>query len=209
MAASSAPKDGLLGAVQGDVATVRQISADDPDGALSADRAAMIDRLYRDHLTPLVRYVARRFGAGPPEPEDVAQAVFFKIADQQAVIEKPERYLRTVACNIVIDYHRRESHRSAVDGDIARADAESMAEFSLERVLLAKERLAIFDRAVKAMPVKRRRIFLMVHVEGRSRAEVARLFGVTQNAVNQHVARALADCALALQKADRRSMNFR
>lgn len=194
-----------------DMATAERDITANNEAALSAPDAALIDRLYRTHFMPLVRYVAKRYGPGPPEPEEVAQATFLKLTRQGGIeaIENPERFLHTIACNTVLDYHRRAGHRGAVDRDIARADAESLAELSPERVLLAKERLAIFEEAVKAMPAKRRRIFLMVRVEGLSRAEVAEKFGITQNAVNQQIVRALADCALAFEKDDRRSKNLK
>jgi RNA polymerase sigma factor (sigma-70 family) len=172
---------------------------------LSAPDAAAIETLYRDHMHPLVRYVARRFGPGPPDPQDVAQAAFARLAASEGIanIAEPQRYLHTVAANIVRDHHRRANHREAADGDIARADAESLAEPSPERVLLAKEQFEIFQRALSKMPAMRRRIFLLSRVEGLSAREVAGRFGISEDAVYKHVARALADCATAFEKADR------
>ena len=167
--------------------------------------ASLIERLYRGHIGDLTRYVAARFGPGPPEPEDVAQAAFAKLATSGDVAElaNPRGYLYTIACNIVIDYRRRSTRRDAVHRDISmQADAEELSESSPERVLLAKERFAVFEEVLRAMPKLRRRIFLLVRAEGYSPREVASRFGMKESAIHKHVSRALQDCAAAFEKAE-------
>src|SRR5690606_3076543 len=43
---------------------------------LTVDPAGELGRLYRSYRDELRNYVLRNFGGGPPEPEDVVQAVF-------------------------------------------------------------------------------------------------------------------------------------
>lgn len=171
---------------------------------LSAASASLIAALYRDHATPLRHYVLRRFGAGPPEPEEVAQVAFARLAQREdlASLRDPRGFLYTIACNFVIDHRRRGAHRGEVHGDLARVDAVAVSDPTPERVLLGKERLAILEQALQRMPAMRRRIFLMVRVEGQPPGEVARAFGLSDNAVHKHVSRALADCAAAFAARD-------
>jgi len=167
--------------------------------------ASPIERLYRAHRADLTRYVASRFGPGPPEPEEVAQAAFAKLvaSGDAAELANPRRYLHTLACNIVIDHRRRSARHTAVHRDIlSQADTEELSETSPERVLLAKERFAVFEEALRAMPKLRRRIFLLVRAEGYSPREVAHQFGMKEAAVHKHVSRALQDCAAAFEKAE-------
>lgn len=167
--------------------------------------ASLIEWLYRAHRADLTRYVASRFGSGPPEPEEVAQAAFAKLAASGDVSEltNPRSYLYTIACNIVIDHQRRSARRDAAHRDIfGECGAEELSESSPERVLLAKERFAVFEEALRAMPKLRRRIFLLVRAEGYSPREVAHRFGMKEAAVHKHVSRALQDCAAAFEKAE-------
>lgn len=165
-----------------------------------------LDRLYRTYWRDLARYVAKRFGAGPPEPEEVAQAAFARLAANGDIsrIRDPRGYLCTIACNLVIDHNRRQGHRDAIhQGFSLDADADAGLETSPERVLLGKERLAILEDALALMPAMRRRIFLLVRVEGHSIKDVARQFGLSEDAVYKHVQRGLHDCALAFARAER------
>ena len=183
------------------------VAAGDPGAVpLSADHASLIARLYGEHADTLRRYIAGRFGSGPPEPEEVAQAAFAKFAGQADIsaVTNPRGFLFTIACNIVTDHHRRARYRDGVQRDLMiHNEANSLSELSPERVLLGKEQFAVFEAALQKMPAMRRRIFLMVRNEGLQPAELARRFGITENAVHKHVSRALADCAVAFEKADR------
>ncbi|WP_213980905.1 RNA polymerase sigma factor [Sphingomonas sp. dw_22] len=172
--------------------------------AAHADRSAALDGLYRTHWRDLTRYIAKRFGSGSPEPEEVAQAAFAKLAAVGDVnlLNDPRGYLYTIACNLAIDHQRRAGHRDAVHRDMSQIDTPPLSESSPERVLLAKERFALFEEALRAMPKMRRRIFLLVRAEGNSPRDVAHRFGLTEAAVYKHVQRALQDCAAAFARAE-------
>jgi RNA polymerase sigma factor (sigma-70 family) len=193
-----------LGQMQAKFAPSNQDGGDLAPG-LPPRRASLLERLYAEHSGPLNRYISTRFGPGPPEPEEVAQAAFAKLAGEDiAAIDNPRAFLYTIACNIVIDHHRSASRRSAVHRNLLSSEADRLSDLSPERVLIAKEKFAVFEAALKKMPVMRRRIFLMVRVEGQTPADVARRFGVSENAIHQHVSRALADCTAAFDRAERK-----
>jgi RNA polymerase sigma-70 factor (ECF subfamily) len=193
--------EGLLAAVS---------AADGGSHPNASDMTSILENLYRTHWSGLTRYIASRFGAGPPEPEEVAQAAFAKLAASPDIgaLTNPRGYLYTIACNIVIDHHRRSSHHDAVHHDLSdQAATDGLSDFSPENVLLAKERFVVFETALKAMPKMRRRIFLLVRAEGLPPREVARQFGMTEGAVHKHVSRALQDCLTAFEKADKHAWN--
>jgi RNA polymerase sigma-70 factor (ECF subfamily) len=164
-----------------------------------------MERLYHKHWRELNRYIARRFGRGSLEPEDVAQAAFVKLAESNnvAALNDPRSYLWTIACNIAIDDQRRRACRDAVQRELSALDADDVSELSPERVLQDEERMAVFGTALRAMPKLRRRIFLLVRVEEYSPGDVAQQFGLTEAAVYKHVRRALQDCVCAFVAAEK------
>jgi len=175
-----------------------------PVTPMSAENASLVEHLYRIHARDLCRYIAARFGLGPPEPEEVTQAAFSRLAATPEVgrMANPRGYLYTIACNMVVDHRRRIAHRGAVHRQwIDEAGGEGVSDLSPERVLLAQERFALLEQALRAMPAMRRRIFLLTRAEGLAVAAVAERFGISENAVHKHVSRALQDCAVHLKQA--------
>lgn len=164
----------------------------------------LMEQLYHKYWRELNRYIARRFGRGTLEPEEVAQAAFAKLAESNnvAALDDPRSYLWTIACNIAIDDQRRRGYRDAVQRELHALDGEDVSELSPERVLEDEERMAVFGAALRAMPKLRRRIFLLVRVEEHSPRDVAQQFGLTEAAVYKHVQRALQDCVCAFVAAE-------
>lgn len=173
--------------------------------AVAGRQRELLGEVYRRHWLELCRYVASTFGAGPPDPEDVAQQAFVRFAalDDPDAVDNPRAYLYRTAHNIVVDEHRRAARRMAHQTVEIEAGAEKSDDRSPERVLLARERLQVITRAVQALPVKCRRSFLLHRVHGLSCAEIARRTGYSQSAIKKHVVRALADIERALAKAER------
>ncbi|WP_116811350.1 RNA polymerase sigma factor [Steroidobacter cummioxidans] len=165
----------------------------------------LMEQLYLKYWRELNRYIARRFGPGSVEPEDVAQAAFAKLAESSnvAALNDPRSYLWTIACNIAIDDQRRRGYRNAVQRELSALDADDVSELSPERVLQDEERMAVFGAALRAMPKLRRRIFLLVRVEEQSPRDVAQQFGLTEAAVYKHIQRALQDCVCAFAAAEK------
>lgn len=57
------------------------------------------EQIYRQYWSELCNYVLKTFGAGPPDPEDVAQAAFAKFAALENTdnIENKRAYLYSTA----------------------------------------------------------------------------------------------------------------
>lgn len=166
-------------------------------------RRRLISNLYADYFDELKAYIVKKFGTGPPEPEEAAQATFVRMAalEEPEKIDNPRGYLFATAKNIIADHHRRTGRRDAYRAEMeARAADGEMSVISPERVLIGKERFEVFKSAVASMPLQRRRIFLLCRVEGRSCEEVAQRFGMSVGAVHKHISRAVKDCAVAFER---------
>jgi RNA polymerase sigma-70 factor (ECF subfamily) len=172
---------------------------------MSADADESLADLYRRHWAELVRFVARSFGPGPPEPEDVAQAAFaqYGALEKTESVGNPRAFLYRSARNFAVDQKRRMNVRARF---AASADAahlyESADELDAERVLGAKERLRILDRAVRGLEPRARQALVLHRIHDLSYAEIARQTGMSQTQVKRLVALALLACERALREAD-------
>ena len=185
-------------------ATVPQI---DESGS-SQRRDDLIRSLYRQYSGRLSRYLATRFSHATVEPEDIVQSTFLKLAGHEDLqqIADPRAYIFTRASKPPIERQRKSVHQRAhADAVQVPAPPESSSTPSSEKILIDRERLNSIEAALRKMPALRRRIFLLVRIEGQSVQDVADRFALSDAAVYKHVGRALRDCAKCLEKFDRKA----
>ena len=180
-------------------------STDSPcRAAAAADAPAhanVLGGLYREHWRELCRYLTATFGPGPPEPEDVAQLAFARVAAHRHfdAIENPKAFLWRTAHNIAVSEKRSQSVRRRRADEVKQTSLTAEGDdFTPERVLVAREQIAAISAVLEGMPAKRRRMLVLNRIEGLSFAEIARRTGLSQTAVKKHVARAMIDLDAAL-----------
>lgn len=170
------------------------------DGGGSGDSA--IDALFRAHNGSIRRYVARTFGAGPPDPDDVVQAVFEKCASlDSSQIDNPKAFLIRTARNYVLDQRRRQAVRSSYTQSV-QSEGKPHDDFDGERVLTAKQRWAVLEDAIRALDSRHQEMLIMNRIHGLSYADIARRKSCSPTLVKTVVARALVACERALREAD-------
>lgn len=186
-------------------ADMRKTNGAELSAAAGTGGRELVEQLYRLRWAELCRYVRRTFGAGPPEPEEVAQAAFARLAalERPGDIENPRAFLYQCARNIVIDYRRREAVRASVSGDTMMFEShERTTTPDPERVLSSKQRLAIVEIAVRGMEPKRRRVLIMHAIHGLNYSEIARDMGLSPTRVTQLFASAVLECERAIRAAE-------
>lgn len=147
--------------------------------------------LYRRYFKKLVAGLRASYGAGPPDPEDIAQTAFEKLGRRGRLddIQDPEGYLWIAARNTVLTEKRREMVRNANEDEVSRHFfGESCDTFEPQRVLSAKQQLKLVMDTLHHMPERRRRIFILNRVHGLSPAKAGQRCGVSRTAAVRHIA---------------------
>ena len=166
-------------------------------------REKAFNRLYRRHFAKLVRNLRSFFGAGPPDPEEIAQQTFERLlrtADLES-IDDFEAFLWRAAKNTRISEVRAVIVRTRGADAVRRLFSDEEGYLSSpERVFEAKEDLDMAFEELRRMPAQRRSAFILVRMDGLSHGEAARRLGVSRPAVSKHVARATADLYCALRR---------
>jgi len=177
-------------------------ASDPPVGKAGPGAASeAVAELYRLHFTGLAAFIRRKFGAGPPEPEDAAQAAFERIMalPDLAAVENPKAFLYRCARNYVIDFRRRQSVSARATADIVALNPTgASADGDPSRVLEARQELAAVMAAINGLDARRRDVLILNSLEGLSCAEIARRMGLSPTRVVQLYGQALAACAKAL-----------
>jgi RNA polymerase sigma-70 factor (ECF subfamily) len=166
----------------------------------------LLDALYSKYWQGLCGYVSAKFGAGPPEPADVAQTAFARFAalKDAGAVKNPKAFLYATARNIVVDHHRRvQTHKSYAQTVINDAEEEILDGITPERVLLGKEALRIIRETIRGLPHKQRRVLLLHRLHNQSFTEISRRTGWSQSDVRRQVCRAMAAIERALDRTGR------
>jgi len=173
--------------------------------SVSATRAEPLPELYGRHRAELIAFVRSKFGAGPPEPEDVAQQAFANYAalGPHATVTNPRAFLFRTAHNIVVNDRKRQQvgRRFFETAPQAHEICEARDDFNPEVVLLGKEQYRLIEQVIRDMPEKRRLVLLLNRFEDLSYAEIARRLGLSESVVRKHAALAIRECAAVLLEA--------
>ena len=165
--------------------------------------------LYRKQARRLTAAIRSMFGNGPPDPEDVTQLAFQKLLERpdRSDIRDLDAFLWRTARNLVLKAKRAQDVRSRHDFEIEHLFFPLRGDNSTsERVLIAREQLRAINAALRDMPVRRRRAFLLHKVEGLSVSDVARRLKIGRTTAHKHIVRAgqHIDMHLAKQQGEKK-----
>ena len=173
----------------------RRAAGTPPGQSAGASMEPVIEALYRNQFEPLIAFLLATFGAGPPEPEDIVQKAYGQLiaADNLNDIDNLKAYLWRTARNIAVSEIRSLRSAERHMDEIGRESSdEACYLLTPERVLKGKEAFQVVMRALRTMPGRRRRAFVLTRIEGLSHAETARRLGISRPAVTSYVAAATA-----------------
>lgn len=159
-----------------------------------------VERLYREYMGLVCAYVRRRFGAGPPDPEEIAHEAFLRLANQSGeTVPNPKAFLLITARNVAIDAHRRHKRgQSAFDS--VRTLEENSHDLDAFDVLSSKQELERLGAIIDTLKPKQRVAFLMHRIDGLSFVEIARRLGISQSGARLLVETALATCVARMKR---------
>jgi RNA polymerase sigma-70 factor (ECF subfamily) len=180
----------------------RKVRSMTPLEQLPDPSLAELDARYRGAL---MAYFRRRT-TSTAEAEDLTQEVFLRILRQGDVqtVTAVDRYIFTVAANLLRDRARRARTRSSHRHDSLEIRQDADAQQGLveilepERILLSRDKLARTLRALDAVGARTRGVFLLYRLEGMKQREIAQLLGISVSAVEKHIVKALKQLAREL-----------
>lgn len=153
-----------------------------------------LERLYLSFAPQLSATLRKMYGNGPPDPDDVAHAAFFKMIERGELgsIVNLKGFLLSTARNILRKELRSHAIRDRYTVDVEQIFFASKGDNQTpERVIEAKQQLRAVNEALRAMPERRRHAFILNRVDGLSVSAVARKLGISRTAAAKHITRAM------------------
>lgn len=164
-----------------------------------------LEQLYREYRSELTAYIVGRFGAGPPDPDDIVQAAFEKLAtyDQAGSIGNFRAFLYTTIRHLIVDSKRRDRRNELfIDDALYRAGAEKLAQLTPERVLEEKDRFSVMSQAIAKLPEKQQITLRLNRIDGLTYDEISRRTGWSISDISRQVRAAVETLRRAVEHAD-------
>jgi len=133
--------------------------------------------------------------------KDVVHDVFVKVWDNRAdlaAVTSFKSYLFTACKNHILNVLDRAAKEAHIKQEIAKQ--MSTMEPSVEIAWFVAEQEALLQQAIAQLPPKRREIFTLCRLEGKSYEEVAKIMEISVSTVNDHMVKAMKTLKIYLQQ---------
>ena len=108
-----------------------------------------------------------------------------------------------------MDHYRRERRHRNYAADQQRRSDDQSDEFSPERVLIGRERLAIMARVIRRLPRQQRRVVILHRLHGLTYSRIAEQTQSSETTVRRQVAEAIEKIQAVLTTAAHRKTSRR
>ena len=154
--------------------------------------SSAVATLYVEHIGELRRFLVRRLACAETASEMAHETfVRYLAADFDAPVVNPRAFLYRIAGNLAIDYLRARPLAASQIVDLdSCGDLPSEAP-GPERYAMARQQLDCLRRAIDELPGRCREVFVRHKFDGIPQRTLAEEYGVTINAIEKHLIRAL------------------
>lgn len=153
-----------------------------------------IARLYQQHAFSIMTYV-RRHVSSREDAEDIVLEVFVAALEQDGLVHIDEReqlaWLRGVAHHKLVDYHRRNAHRTSVPLEHADEILFTDERHDPEQQAMRNEEDALLHIRLTQLPEHYQTILQLRFANGLRCTEIARRLNKSDGAIRMLLARAL------------------
>lgn len=175
---------------------------------MSDDKFHDYESIYSEIRSSLMRFAGRYFKR-PHDVEDVVQEAFVKVleATKSRSIDTPKSYIYQTAKNLALkEISKNVNKLTDLVGDFAEEDI-SLYGPSLEQEYESREQLSLVLEAVRELPPKCQRAFVLKRIYGYSQKEIAEEMGISVNTVEIHLTRAILHCTEFMKRVNSEGEN--
>lgn len=160
---------------------------------------------FRENESGLIRFIAARVGCRATA-EDIGQEIYVRLERVSwAQVVNPRAFLFRIAANLITNHKEQTRRRSELNEEAMELLWGTSDSATPERHALAEEELTRVWSAMEQLPERTRQVLAWSRFEGLSNTQIAVRLGVSSQAVDKHLRKALDH----LLSASREAKNLR
>lgn len=167
-----------------------------PGGFLANPQLLLDFVRFRSNLRRFVSRIVE-----PQDIDDILQETYIRVcaASEKTVITNPQSFMLKTAQNLAYNFINTAYHRRVQLEDFSSHRLEQLSP-ELETQFESRERFLGFCRAVRALPLQCRRVFILSKVYGFSQQEIAAYLDISESTVEKHIAKGLLLCRETMRR---------
>lgn len=168
---------------------------EDKRGARNREERASGFFLFLQKNRKILATVARRLMVSA-DVDDIIQETLVRALESEKLktINQPEGFLIGIAKNVAREEARRRIALNQQLLEDLELENHIADEPSIDSIVDGRQRMEIFAGAIRKLPPRCARVFVMKHVFGASHKEIAAELGISVSTVEKHVALGLKTC---------------
>lgn len=145
---------------------------------------------------PLRSYI-RQFLDQEADVDDIYQDTQIRMMEisNSAHVINPNGYARKIAKNLIIDRSRQayvNDEEFVVEPECEKSE--------LDNIMERRQRIEVYQNILTTMPRVRREVFVNYRIKGQSKQQICQQMGLSMDAVNKHITRALSSLKEQIQQ---------
>ena len=122
--------------------------------------------------------------------EEVLQEVFISVWDHRDQLDAEKcfrSYIQCIAANKCYDYFRKVARDRKLFLKMSQGQSRAS---DMEQVFIDKDKIGSLFQLIELLPAKRRLIFRLCKVDGKSYGEVSKQLGISLSTISDHIVKA-------------------
>jgi RNA polymerase sigma factor (sigma-70 family) len=162
-------------------------------------KVGLVEYLCREYEGQLIRYLANMLG-NPELARELAQEAFAKMhtAYSSEFVRFPRAALFRIATNLALmEIRRRRVERRLLGQSVGMEHMQEVPDEDAsppEQRVFVEEISAHIAETIKELRPNLRSVFVLAHVQGKPRREIAAALGVSEKRVDKRMTKALKEC---------------
>ena len=147
-------------------------------------------KMIYDHYTPELYFKLVKLTRSETHSQELLQEVFLTVWKNRCTIDTTKSfrsYLYCIVINKTFDFFRKVARNKKM---LSHLTASPQVSDDTEPQVIRKEKAGLVHKAIEELPPKRKEVFKLCKLEGKSYEEISQRMGISTSTITDHIVKA-------------------